>query len=190
VQDSYTVWQGPGGFAPFRAAIYAKGPYAFHIMRSTWGDEAFFKFLKGLAHDLAGEEIVTRDIQAVAEKSFGANLDWFFNQWLRGVGLPEFTFTYSVRTAEDGSIVIEGNVEQRICLKPATSVKEVLEGQYFTGIVPITITGKSGKEYRKRLIIEGKTTPFKFAVPEKPKDVIFNRDGDSLAYDVVVRAMS
>ncbi len=46
VQDNYTVWQGPGGFAPFRAAIYAKGPYAFHIMRSTWGDEAFFKFIK------------------------------------------------------------------------------------------------------------------------------------------------
>ncbi len=56
--------------------------------------------------------------------------------------------------------------------------------------MPITIVGKSGKEYRKRLIIEGKTTPFKFAIPEKPKDIIFNRDGDELAYDVVVRTAS
>jgi len=190
VQDGYTVWGGPDGIRSNLAGLYAKGPYAFHIMRSTWGDELFFKFLKNLAQELKGKQIVTRDIQKVAEQTFGANLDWFFNQWLRGVGLPEFTFTYNVRTAEDGSIVMEGQVTQRVLIKPEVAVKEELEGQYFTGIIPITIVGKSGKEYRKRLIIEGKTTPFKFAIPEKPKDVIFNRDGDELAYDVIVRTSS
>ncbi|HET6373940.1 MAG TPA: M1 family aminopeptidase, partial [Candidatus Polarisedimenticolia bacterium] len=186
VQDGYTVWQGPGGFRPYRAALYAKGPYAFHIMRSTWGDEAFFKFLKSLANELKGKEIVTRDIQKVAEKSFGANLDWFFDQWLRGVGLPEFTFNYTTRTAEDGSEIVEGDVVQRIMLKPASAVKEVLPGLFFKGIVPITVIGKSGKEYRKRVIIEGEKTSFKFNVPEKPKEIIFNKNGESLAYDIKV----
>src|SRR5262249_48292856 len=76
-QDANVLWQGPDGFPDYRAAVYSKGPYAFHIMRSTWGDEAFFKFLKMLAGELQGKEIVTRDIQRVAEKAFGANLDWF-----------------------------------------------------------------------------------------------------------------
>jgi aminopeptidase N len=190
VQDSYTVWQGPGGFAPYRATLYSKGPYAFHIMRSTWGDEAFFKFLKNLATELKGKEIVTRDIQKVAEKSFGANLEWFFDQWLRGVGLPEFTFTYESRAAEDGSTVVEGFVSQRILMKPAVAVKEVIPAKPFTGIIPITVVGKSGKEYRKRIIIESEKTPFKFSIPEKPKSIVFNKYGESLGYDVVVKTSS
>lgn len=186
VQEGYTVWQGPGGFAPFRAALYAKGPYAFHIMRSTWGDEAFFKFLKTLVAELKGKEITTRQIQRVAEQSFGTKLDWFFDQWLRGVGLPEFTFKYSVRAAEDGSQVIEGQVEQRVMLKAATAVKEPIEGEVFKGIVPITVIGKSGTEYRKRVVVEGPTASFKFSVPEKPKEVVFNKYGEALAYDIKV----
>ena len=191
VQDGYTVWGGPGGFGSYRAALYAKGPYAFHIMRQTWGEEKFFPFLKSLAQDLAGKEIVTRDIQRVAEKSFGANLDWFFDQWLRGVGLPQFTFSYTVRAAEDGTQVIEGFVTQSVELKQARKDgKEVLPFAPFKGIVPITVIGKSGKEYRKRVIIEGEKTAFKFNVPEKPREVVFNKYGEVLGYDVVVKAGS
>ncbi|MGH9866705.1 MAG: M1 family metallopeptidase [Candidatus Polarisedimenticolia bacterium] len=188
VQDGYTVWAGPGGFGPYRAALYSKGPYAFHIMRATFGDEKFFPFLKSLATELGGKEIVTRDIQKVAEKSLGTNLDWFFDQWLRGVGLPEFTFDYKVREAEDGTIVVEGTIEQRILVKPGSAVKEVLPGQLFKGIVPITIVGKSGKEYRKKLIIEAAKTPFKFNIPEKPKEITLNKYGEALGYDVVVKS--
>lgn len=186
VQNGYTEWQGPGGFGPFRAALYSKGPYAFHIMRETWGDEAFFKFLRSLVQDMKGKEIVTRDIQMVAEKTFGANLDWFFDQWLRGVGLPEYTFTYNVRPTEDGKQMIEGEVTQRVCLKPALANKEELKGIYFTGIVPITVVGKSGQLYKKRVIFEGgPTATFKFVIPEKPKEIVFNKGGESLSYDIV-----
>jgi hypothetical protein len=190
VQDGYTVWQGPGGFRPQRAALYAKGPYAFHIMRSTWGDEKFFAFLKTLAQELGGHEIVTRDIQRVAEKSLGTKLDWFFDEWLRGVGLPQFTFDYKVHEAEDGSHVVEGVLEQKVMVKPASGSKEVLEGQVFKGVVAITAVGKSGKEYRKRLVVEGEKTPFKFNLPEKPKELTLNKYGEILGYDTVVKTGS
>ena len=187
VQDGYTVWGGPGGFREYRANLYAKGPYAFHMMRVTWGDELFKKFLKSLASELKGKEIVTRDIQSVAEKTFGANLDWFFDQWLRGVGLPEFTFTYSTRPAEDGQqYIIEGEITQRLFLKPGMAVKEEIAGQYFKGMVPITVIGKSGKEYRKKVLIESPKVAFKFNVPEKPKEVDLNKYGESLGYDIKV----
>jgi hypothetical protein len=190
VQDGYTVWQGPGGFGPYRAALYSKGPYAFHIMRSTWGDEKFFAFLKTLAQELGGKEIVTRDIQKVAEKSLGTNLEWFFDQWVRGVGLPEFTFEYTVRQAEDGTQVVEGVLEQRVMVKPGQAVKEVLPGQIFKGVVAITAIGKTGKEYRKRLVVEAQKTPFKFNLPEKPKELVLNKYGELLGYDVVVKSGS
>ena len=92
-----------------------------------------------------------------------------------------------VRPAEDGQqYVIEGEITQRILMKPAMAVKEEVAGQYFKGMVPITVVGKSGKEYRKRVLIETAKVPFKFNVPEKPKEVVFNKNGESLGYDVKV----
>ena len=41
-------------------------------------------------------------------------LHWFFDQWVRGVGLPEFTFTYRMAAAEVGRQVIEGRMDQGI----------------------------------------------------------------------------
>ena len=54
----------------------------------------------------------------------------------------------------------------------------------------ITVIGKSGKEYRKRIIIEGEKTAFKFNIPEIPKDIVFNKYGESLAYDIKVNPAS
>jgi aminopeptidase N len=58
VQDASVVWSGHLG-SGYQAAVYNKGPYAFHVMRMTWGDEKFFKFLKNLAQGLKNKDIVT-----------------------------------------------------------------------------------------------------------------------------------
>jgi aminopeptidase N len=180
------VWAGHLGRG-YTAAVYNKGPYAFHVMRMTWGDEKFFKFLKTLAQDLKNKDIVTRDIQRVAEKSFGGNMDFFFDQWLRGVGNPEYTFNYSVRETEDQKYMLQGTVDQRVLIG---TKKDLLEGQYFTAVVPITVVGKSGKEYRIPLRVQGAKTPFQQKLPEAPKEVTFNKYGESLAYDVIVNKVA
>jgi hypothetical protein len=186
VQDASVVWSGHMGRG-YTAAVYNKGPYAFHVMRMTWGDEKFFQFLKQLAQTLKNKDIVTRDIQKVAEKVFGGNMDFFFDQWLRGVGNPEYTFNYSVRETEDQKYMLEGTVDQRVLIGQK---KDLLEGQYFTAIVPITVVGKSGKEYRIPLRIQGAKTPFQQKLPEAPKEVTFNKYGESLAYDVIVNKIA
>jgi hypothetical protein len=180
VQDAPVVWSGDG-FGGYYAAVYAKGPYAFHIMRTTWGDEKFLPFLKALAADLRGKEIVTRDIEKVAERSFGQPMEWFFDQWIRGVGIPRYTFEHQVTPAEDGTFVVDGKVDQAVLLGYR---KDLLEGTYFEALVPITVEGKSGKEYQKKLVVRGPTTPFRFKVPERPKSVVLNKYGEVLAHDV------
>jgi hypothetical protein len=111
-------------------------------------------------------------------------MDFFFDQWLRGVGQPEYTFTYGVRQTEDGKFLVEGKVDQRVLLG---RTKDVLEGKYFTAIVPVIVTGKDGKEYRVPLKIQGASTPFRIPMKDRPKDVHFNKYGESLAYDVIVK---
>lgn len=184
VQDASVLWTG-SMFRGYQAAVYNKGPYAFHIMRMTWGDEKFFKFLKMMAQDLKNHAIVTRDIQKEAEKAFGGNMDFFFDQWLRGIGLPEYTFSYSTRATEDGKYLVEGHIDQRILVGQK---KDPLDGQFFTAIVPITVSSKNGKEYKFPLKVQGATTPFKFKVAERPKDITLNKYGEALAYDVIVKA--
>ena len=81
--------------------------------------------------------------------------------------------------------MLEGQVDQRVLVG---SKKDLLDGVYYTAIVPITVIGKSGKEYRIPLRIDGPTTPFKgLKLPEEPKEVTFNKYGESLAYDVIVK---
>lgn len=184
IQANYTVWQGDGGFGPYRAAIYAKGPYAFHILRETVGDEKFFKFLMDLAQELEGEEIVTRDIQRTMEKSLGGGMEWFFDQWIRGNGLPEITVHYETRQNEDGTYMIEGEVRQRVLLGKEGAV---IEGKYFKGIVPLTVELAGKETARLPVVLKGEVTPFQFKVPKKPKKVLVLKDGEFLAHVEVAK---
>jgi hypothetical protein len=181
VQDATQL---AGGFGDYAAAVYAKGPYMFHIMRSTWGDEIFFDYMKKMAQELAGKEIVSRDIQYAAEKAIGGDMNWFFDQWLRGVGEPEYTFTYDTRETEDGMYLVEGKVDQRILVGKK---KHEVKG-YFVAVVPVTVECKGGQTYEKKVVLEGPQASFRFKVPEKPKSVTLNQHGEALAHDVIERS--
>jgi len=165
------------------AAIYNKGPYAFHMMRTIFGAEKMDAFLKTLGTELAGKEIVTSDIQNVAEMSFEGDMDWFFDQWIRGAGIPEFSFRYSAKRTEDGSYLVQGVVKQRVVVgKEKHPVPDV----YYRNVGHITVTDRDGTEYPPiRFIVEGAETPFQFKIPKEPLEVVFNKHGEVLAHDVL-----
>jgi len=183
VQDAYVEWSDDGAW---HASLYAKGPYVFHMMRSIWGDERLFSLFRKLMRENAGKEIVTHDIQKAAESVFGEKLDWFFDQWVRGIGIPEFELKYATKPAEGGSHVVTGEVTQRVLVSRRLQPKKILDGVAFQCVAYLSVTGKSGKEYTKLLDIKDRVTPFTFTVPEKPKDVGFNKSGETLAHDVIV----
>lgn len=177
VQNASALWSDNG----YISSVYNKGPYAFHILRKTFGDRQFFAFFRQLARELSGKEIVTRDIQRVAEKAYGQDLSWFFDQWIRGVGIPEYCFDYKTRQTEDGEYMIEGKVLQRVV---GGTRRQVLEGVYFTGLVPLSIKCSGGKVYQRRILIKGAETPIQVKVHEKPTSVVLNEHGEVLAHQV------
>ena len=181
VQDASYLWSNGG----YQAAVYNKGPYAMHILRMTFGYEKTVEFLRTLAQDLGNTEIVTRDIQRIAEKTFGGDMNWFFDQWIRGAGIPEYRLTWNSRKAEDGTYIVQGDVTQRIVV--GGRKKYVLDGESFRGIVTLTVIGHDHKEYGPvRFLVEDETTPFQLKFPVEPSEVILNRDGEMLANDIVV----
>ena len=175
------------------AAIYNKGPYSFHMMRLLFGDEKFFKFLKDLAQKFEGKTMSTRDLQMTAEQSLCGfdeqgnpctfDLEWFFDQWIRGVGIPEYSFNYTYREAEDGTWIVEGDIRQRVVLG-ADRVE--MPDTVFRGRTKITVVDKKGVEYNVPVVIDAEVTPFAFKVPEEPFEVVMNKDKDMLARAVHV----
>jgi hypothetical protein len=165
------------------------------MLREIFGDEKFFEFLKAFSQELdAKREIVTLDIEQAAENNLGgvtpdgqryaADLGWFFDQWIRGSGIPQYRLDYEVRQAEDRTWIIEGTVEQRVLVGSKRNY-EVLGRQYYRGVADVTVkTGRN--EYNQRLLIEGETTPLMLKVPEKPLEIILNKEHDILAHDILV----
>jgi len=195
VQNASSLWGGEDGGLSYQSAVYSKGPYMFHMLRQIFGDEKFFPFLKKFSQELAAKrEIVSRDIQLAAEKGLGGvgpdgqpynvDLEWFFDQWLRGSGLPQYRLVYDVREAEGGGYIVEGKVEQRVSIGSRLS-KEVVPGRFYRGVLDLTVQGKS-QEYKKRLILDGPSTSFLVKVPEKPLDVKVNKYGEALSHEVLV----
>jgi aminopeptidase N len=157
------------------------------MLRTTFGNEKTDGFLRNLATQLQGREITTYDIQRVAEKSFGGNMSWFFDQWIRGVGIPQYTFEYTVRRAEDNSYLVQGTVSQKVVMGKEDFVAPDL---YYKAVGYVTVTGaKSHVETTiGPFLIEGPETKsiiFKFA--EEPLQVEFNKYGEILAKDVIVK---
>jgi hypothetical protein len=187
VQNGYTVWAGESarGSYPPVANIYNKGPYAFHVLRETFGDEKFFRFLKELATSLQHEQIVTRDIQQVMEKVYGGNMEWFFDQWLRGVGTPQYALRWTVRQTEDGKFLVEGSIKQRVVFGKDN---EEMKGTYYRAVAPLTFVTEDGKKVTaaKPMLVQGPETPFKLKLDFKPSEVLFNDEGQILAKPLLV----
>ncbi|MDH3591187.1 MAG: M1 family aminopeptidase [Planctomycetota bacterium] len=194
VQNASSLWGGPNSGAAYQALVYNKGPLAFHMLRNIVGDEKFFDFIKKFSMELANKgEIVTRDIQMVAEQSLGGvgpdgkpykmDLEWFFDQWLRGIAIPEYTFEYNVRETEDGGAIVSGKIVQKMYAGNRYKKHQMNDDQY-RAKVPITVLGNDRKEYTVNVVVQGSETPFQFKVNVKPLEVELNKYMETLSFDV------
>jgi hypothetical protein len=195
VQNASVLWTGNLPGAGYQAAVYNKGPFAFHILRKTFGDEKFFPALKEFCMELNEKgEVVTDDLRMAAERALGGvgqdgqrynvDLSWFFDQWIRGAGIPQYSFNYSTRQAEDKTWIVEGTVNQRIVVGNKSKY-HVMPDTYYRGVVQITVTGKDKQEYPVRFVVEGPETPFAFKVPVAPRQIVLNKDNEMLSLDVL-----
>lgn len=155
---------------PVQGLRYTKGPYVMHMLAQYYGRDKVNEFMRNLMVVHAGDLVSTNDIEVVAEATIGAELDWFFDQWIRGNGVPEVRYRYETRPNEQGKFVISGDLSQTIKRKG-----EVFEGEFFENLlVPVEVELSNGKTYRRKVIMKSATESFSFEVEAKPKKVTFN----------------
>ena len=112
----------------FEPVLYGRGTWLVHMLRGMMreasggkNDALFFGALKGLLARSSNGKISTRDLQHAFEQALPPalvyegqkSLDWFFDSWVNGASIPQFTLT-DLHLAPAGSQVkVSGVIRQK-----------------------------------------------------------------------------
>lgn len=120
-----------GGGHIFNIVIYNKGSWTIHMLRGILGEENFFQMLQNFFQDpqMIYGNITTQELENAAEDVYGAELDWFFDQWYLNYGRPQYQYVVYQSETEDSL---------KVTLHSQGSSQDP-----FDMFVPITLNGNS-----------------------------------------------
>jgi hypothetical protein len=163
--------------------IYSKGGYVLTMLRMMLADttkpDPDVRF-EAMMHDFCktfdNKAASTEDFKAIAEKYMTAAMDlehnhklnWFFNQYVYGTGIPHYDFHYDVQSA-NGQWTLSGTLRR-------SGVADT-----WMDMVPVFVE-RDGKQVRLGLINTTKAdTPFSVNLPFNPGKVQVNINEELLA---------
>ena len=71
------------------ATTYNKGGAVLHTLREQIGDKAFWSGVNAYLTRHKFSNVESTDLKDAMEAASGTKLDWFFNQWVYGIGSPK-----------------------------------------------------------------------------------------------------
>lgn len=93
----------------FDSHLYPKGGWVLHMIRGLLGDDRFFRAMQHYTRTNRERVVTTPDLERAIADATGADLSWFFDQWLRHAGHPELRVT---REWEDDAGLLTLHLEQ------------------------------------------------------------------------------
>ena len=111
----------------YQPVLYGRGTWLFHMLRSMLrdanggkSDALFFAALRSLLAESPSHKISTHDVELAFEKVMPSslryegqhNLDWFFDSWVDGTSVPEFTLGSVRIIPEHGKVRVHGVVRE------------------------------------------------------------------------------
>jgi len=159
--------------------IYKKSCWVIHMLRVLMADgakgrdERFFRMLRDFVATYGGQHPSTQEFIRHAEKYMtpgmdldrNRRLDWFFDNWVYGTGIPTYKLEIKVRSGGARKYVAEGRIEQ-------SGVSPEFE-------TPVPLVAHYGKDRRARLgwVVIGETGgKFRFTTAQKPTRVEIDED--------------
>jgi hypothetical protein len=135
----------------YDALVYSKGAYVIHMLRCMmrdWeggSDDAFSDMMKDFVNSFRYKAANTDDFREVVERHIGEPMDWFFDQWVFDVNVPEFDFDWDQRNTNDGFFV-------------DISIKQKRAPDSFKSIIPARIEFDDGSSTVRNLTATGETS--------------------------------
>jgi len=146
---------------------YAKGAVVLYMLRGIVGDSTFFKILRSYVSDpkLAYGVATTEDFEAVAEKVFGENLDYFFDEWIYGEHYPKYSYDWSITLLSNGSYEVKVDLTQSVNTNPTFFTMPIqLKFHFASGDSLLTVFNNSASQ------------SFSFVFKNKPSQLTFDPD--------------
>jgi len=149
--------------------IYEKGAYILHMLRNMMmdydnkNDDRFQKMMADFVETYRGKNASTEDFKAMVEKHVGEDMDWFFNEWVYGVEIPTYVFSYTTEKTAEGKYVVQCKINQENVSKD------------FKMWVPVLLDFGGDQYAVLRLWVDKPDNSFELPkAPMMPKKVILN----------------
>ena len=155
--------------------IYGKGAWVIHMLREMLRqpgaknpDARFTALLHTLATKYAYRALSTADLQHEVEAVMtpamdlegGRSMEWFFEQWVRGTGIPHYRVEFSVHPSDKGYLV-RGKLFQ--------------EGVPHSFVAPVPLYASQGGAHNAPLgvvVATGPETSFHFTTLSEPHKIV------------------
>lgn len=152
--------------------VYPKATWVIHMLAELMrdapegSDARFFEMVRAFLREHAGSAATTEDLKAAAERYMtprmdaggDGTLDWFFNEWVFGTGIPAYALDYEIEAGDDGTWALRGDVRE-------------LTGIDFTMPLPVYVRVAGRLDYVGDVVASGRSTGFEFVLDDRPAEV-------------------
>ena len=161
----------------YEAVTYGKGTWVIHMLHemlkepnASDPDARFRELLKGILAEHRFAALSTADFQRAIERQMTPAMDlegthsmaWFFDEWVRGTGIPQYSVEFQVKP-HDREFLVTGKLKQ-------TGVDDV-----FTAAVPLYAGRAGGKMDRLGVVVtSGGENSFRFMAKAKPTHILID----------------
>jgi aminopeptidase N len=149
--------------------VYKKGAWVVHMLRilmldlKSMNEDRFTETMQDFYRSYQGKRASTADFRRVVERHTGADMGWFFDQWIDGTAIPTYKVAYRVEPMEGGQFRVRLQVQQ----------EGVPDG--FLAYVPVTLDLGKDRVARVRVKVTGARSDLELPpMPAEPKAVRFN----------------
>jgi hypothetical protein len=154
-------------FISYFAMVYGKGARVTDMLRFYLGEETFDRVMQTYFEEYCFKHPTAEDLQEVAERVSGEDLDWFFEQWLHTTKKCDLTVRgFETRRSDLGRQVWVDVAQEGECRMPAD----------------VKLVTRSGREYTERWDGGGRRGTVIFDVDDRPGHVWI--DPDDLVLEV------
>jgi len=163
----------------YETVTYGKGAWVIHMLREMMREPAakdpdarFREMLQSILTDYHFRPLTTAQFQRAIESHMTASMDlegnhsmaWFFEQWVRGTGIPHYKVEFQVKPRGQ-EFVVTGKLKQ-------TGVSDI-----FTAAVPLYGVRPPGKRQRLGVVVTtGPETRFHFVTRTRPSRILIDPD--------------
>ncbi|HTR21843.1 MAG TPA: M1 family aminopeptidase [Gemmatimonadales bacterium] len=121
--DAGPIWLGyrnssPDAAGAYQVIVYEKGAWVFHMLRvlmldlSTMKEDRFTETMRDYYNTYKDKAGTTDGFRAVVEQHAGIPMDWFFDEWIKGTGIPTYHVAWKSEPAENGRYRVRLRVAQ------------------------------------------------------------------------------